>query len=65
MLGDEVGFYSMQQVLKMVPLSRTHIGRLECEDRFPRRVRMTDDPRGRFGYAKAAIHRWIDDRMNR
>lgn len=61
---DTIGFYSMQQVLKMVPLSRTHIGRLEKVDRFPRRVRMTDDPRGRFGYVKIAIHQWIGDRVS-
>ena len=58
----DLGFFSMKQVQTMVPLSRVHIKRLEDSGQFPRRVRLTDDPRGRFGYPKKEILDWIANR---
>lgn len=62
MFSNLLGFYSMKQVQAMIPLSRVHIKRLEDCGQFVRRVRLTDDPRGRFGYPKEEIHEWIANR---
>jgi len=53
---------SRKQVKEIVSLSLAHIDRLENEGKFPKRVRLTDHPRGRCAYVKSEIQDWVTDR---
>lgn len=55
---------SMKEVQRLTSLSRTHIGRLESEGKFPLRVRLTRHPRGRFGYEEGKVYDWLHERIS-
>ena len=54
---------SMKETCKLVSLSRAHITRLEQEEKFPKRIRLTDFPNGRFAYAMSELQAWIAIRV--
>lgn len=56
-------FLSRKAVCDLVSLSKAHIARLEEEGKFPRRVRLTDHPRGRVAWVKQEVEKWAADRI--
>ena len=54
---------SMKETCKLVSLSRAHITRLEEDGKFPKRVRLTDFPNGRFAYVMSELQAWIASRV--
>ena len=54
---------SMKEVQQLTSLSRTHIGRLEEEGKFPLRVRLSRHPRGRVAYEATKVYDWIHKRI--
>lgn len=53
----------MKVVQELTSLSRTHIGRLEADGKFPKRIRLSNHPRGRVAWPEDAVHDWIEKRM--
>ena len=45
----------------MVPYSRQHIGRLESDDKFPKRVQLGPC---RVGWLLSEVEAWIDERTD-
>ncbi len=39
--------------------SRTHIGRLEAAGKFPKRIRLSQHPRGRVAYVESEVRDWL------
>ena len=54
---------SMKEVQRLTSYSRTHIGRLEDDGEFPKRVRLSPHPRGRMGFVEREVHNWIERRI--
>ena len=52
-------FLSISDVLRIVPLSRTSIWRLERRGEFPRRIHVG---LRRIGWRASEVRRWIDER---
>lgn len=53
-----------KQVKEIVSLSFAHTARLEALGLFPRRIRLTDHPRGRCAYAEDEIQAWVQHRIS-
>ena len=49
----------LSEVLEMVPVSRSHVYRLERTNQFPRRLKLG---LRRVGWRESEIRRWIDER---
>ena len=54
---------SMKEVQRLTSYSRSHIARLEEADNFPKRVRLSQHPRGRMGFVEREVHDWIARRV--
>ena len=54
---------SRKQVKELISLSLTQMDRLEKANRFPKRVRLSEHPRGRCAYVQSEILKWIIDRI--
>ena len=56
---------SKKQVREIVGLSFAQTARMEKAEppKFPRRVRLTDHPRGRCGYPESEIYAWVAKRI--
>ena len=54
---------SRKQVKELISLSLAQIDRLEKAGKFPKRIRLTDHPRGRCAYVESEILKWIIDRI--
>ena len=56
---------SKKQVREIVGLSYAQTYRLENAKppRFPKRIRLTDHPRGRCAYAESEIAAWVAERI--
>ena len=54
---------SKKQVKELVLYSFAHIERMEKAGRFPKRVRLSQFPRGRCGYVEAEILEWLQARI--
>ena len=54
---------SKKQVKEIVLFSFAHIERMEKAGRFPKRVRLSQFPRGRCGYVEAEILEWLQARI--
>ena len=55
---------SRKKAKEMTSLSLSHMERLEKEGKFPKRIRLTDHPRGRCAYVESEIQEWILERAN-
>ena len=51
-----------KKLKEMVPYSRQHIGRLEADERFPKRVQLGQC---RVGWVEEEVLRWIQERIDR
>lgn len=51
-----------KKLKEMVPYSRQHIGRLEADGRFPKRVQLGQC---RVGWVEEEVSRWIQERIDR
>ena len=51
-------FLSWKQLKDLVPYTRQHIGRLETQGRFPKRVRLGNGPRGRVAWIEEEVLDW-------
>jgi prophage regulatory protein len=49
-----------QELSEAIPYSRAHIGRLEAQGKFPKRVQIGAN---RVGWVRAEIEAWIDARL--
>jgi predicted DNA-binding transcriptional regulator AlpA len=58
---------SKKQVREIVGLSYAQTARMEKAEppTFPRRVRLTEHPRGRCGYPESEIYAWVAERILR
>ena len=56
---------SKKQVREIVGLSYAQMARLENAKppKFPKRIRLTDHPRGRCAYAESEIVAWVAERI--
>ena len=54
---------SRKKVKELISLSLTQMDRLEKANRFPKRVRLSEHPRGRCAYVESEILKWIIDRI--
>ena len=54
---------SKKQVKEIVLYSYAHIERMEKAGRFPKRVRLSQFPRGRCGYVESEILEWLQARI--
>ena len=54
---------SRKQVKELISLSYAQMARLEKAGKLPKRVRLTDHPRGRCAYAQSEILKWIVDKI--
>ena len=54
---------SRKKVKELTSLSLAQIDRLEKAGKFPKRIRLTDHPRGRCAYLESEILEWIIDRI--
>ena len=54
---------SRKKVKELTSLSLAQIDRLEKAGKFPKRIRLTDHPRGRCAYLESEILEWIADRI--
>ena len=50
---------SMKVVQEHTSYSRTHIGRLEAAGKFPKRIRLSQHPRGRVAYVESEVRDWL------
>ena len=57
--ADTDGFYSRDEVLRLIPFSVTTLWREIGAGRFPKGVKLS--PR-RVGFPKAAVHRWLREK---
>jgi prophage regulatory protein len=55
---------SKKQVREIVGLGYSQMARLETAGKFPKRVRLTDHPRGRCAYAESEIAAWVAERIS-
>lgn len=56
---------SMKVVEQLTSFSRTEIGRLEKAGKFPKRVRLSNHPRGRVAYVEDEVRDWIVKRIRK
>lgn len=49
-----------QELSDVIPYSRAHIGRLEKEGKFPKRVQIGAN---RVGWVRAEVEQWLNDRV--
>jgi len=54
---------SKKQLRELVLYSPQHIQRLEDAGRFPKRVRLGDDPRSRVGWIEQEVLDWLQSRI--
>lgn len=54
---------SAKQVKEITLYSNAHRARLEARGLFPKRIRLSDHPRGRYGYLESEIQDWIRWRL--
>jgi predicted DNA-binding transcriptional regulator AlpA len=54
---------SRAAVRDRVLYSYTHISRLEAQGQFPKRVRLSNHPRGRCGWLEQDIEKWLAERI--
>jgi len=54
---------SRKKVRELISLSLAQMDRLEKVGKFPKRIRLTDHPRGRCAYLESEILEWIIDRI--
>jgi predicted DNA-binding transcriptional regulator AlpA len=55
------GFYTVDEVATKLRISRQTVRRWEAKD-FPRRVRLSNHPRGRCGFPETEVDAWIEAR---
>lgn len=56
---------SKRQLKELVLYSPQHIQRLEDAGKFPKRVRLGDDPRSRVGWIEGEVLDWLQERIQR
>ncbi|WIM10532.1 AlpA family phage regulatory protein [Enhydrobacter sp.] len=54
-------FLTKKQVKELVTLSFAEQARREIKGRFPKRIRLSEHPRGRVVYREADILKWMED----
>ena len=58
-----IGYYTVAEVRGFFNVSRATIDRWEAEQGFPKRVRLSNHPRGRCGFPKTkCIAAWSEER---
>jgi prophage regulatory protein len=55
---------SKKQVKELVLYSNAHLARLEEANAFPKKVRLSQHPRGRCGYLEHEILAWLKERAD-
>jgi excisionase family DNA binding protein len=53
------GFYTVNEVCKLLRVARETLRRWEHEGGFPKRVRFSRHPRGRVAFLKSEVSGWI------
>ena len=56
------GFYTVKEVCRLLHVSRETLRRWEKDGWFPKRVRFSRYARGRVGFLRSDIERWIEAR---
>ena len=54
---------SKNEVKAITLYSHAHRARLEAVGKFPKRLRLSDNPRGRCGYLEHEIQEWLAQRL--
>jgi excisionase family DNA binding protein len=56
------GFYTVKEVCRLLHISRETVRRWERDGWFPKRIRFSRSARGRVGFSKSDVERWIEAR---